>query len=269
MGKRINICPRCGTRKVYSVRRSKCRCSWCKYEWNPDRLPLRLNRGEWREILNYFLLGLSSNLIAQETGIERKRVIRALCIVRGVLYEDTAKMFEGVVEVDETYVGGTYKNKRRKYRKHKAKRGRGTAKTPVFGILQRDGKIWVQVVADVKAETLIPLIEGQVEKDSTVLSDTWKAYNAVAYKGYVHKTVDHGNGEYSDCEGTHINGVEGFWGYLKRYLAAKGGIRRGKLPLYIAEFVWKYNHRNVSKKAKINRILKLLNYQALKPNYSG
>lgn len=162
MGKRVYICPRCGTKKVYSVRRGKCRCSPCKYEWKPDRLPLRLSRIEWREILNYFLLGLSSNLIAQETGIERKRVVRALLVVREVLYEDTAKVFEGTVEVDETYVGGSHQTKRRKYRKHKAKRGRGTTKTPVFGILQRDGKIWVQVVPDVKARTLIPRIEGQV-----------------------------------------------------------------------------------------------------------
>ena len=125
MGKRINKCPRCGTQKVYDVRRGKCRCSFCKYEWDPNRLPLRLKRGEWRGILNYFLLGLSSNKIAQETGIERKRVIRALQVVREALYEDTARIFAGTIEVDETYVGGSHKNKRRKYRKNKAKRGRG------------------------------------------------------------------------------------------------------------------------------------------------
>ena len=58
--------------------------------------------------------------------------------------------------------------------------------------------------------------------------------------------VKHNEGEYSDGKGNHINGLEEFWGYLKRRLSAKGGIRKEKLPLYLAEYVWKYNHRNDS-----------------------
>jgi len=50
--------------------------------------------------------------------------------------------------------------------------------------------------------------------------------------------VDHSKGEYSDGKGNHINGLEGFWGYLKRILASKGGIRKDKLHLYLGEFVW-------------------------------
>jgi len=66
----------------------------------------------------------------------------------------------------------------------------------------------------------------------------------VAANGYVHRLVKHQEGEYSDSEGNHINGLEGFWGCLKHRLAAKGGIRREKLPLYLAEYVWRYNHRS-------------------------
>jgi transposase-like protein len=57
--------------------------------------------------------------------------------------------------------------------------------------------------------------------------------------------------------GNHINGLEGFWGYLKRKLASKGGVRREKLPLYLGEYVWRYNHRKKSDKVKMERILKL------------
>jgi hypothetical protein len=58
--------------------------------------------------------------------------------------------------------------------------------------------------------------------------------------------------------GNHINGLEGFWGYLKRKLASKGGIRREKLPLYLGEYVWRYNHRKESDMMKVRRILKML-----------
>jgi transposase-like protein len=51
--------------------------------------------------------------------------------------------------------------------------------------------------------------------------------------------------------------MEGFWGYLKRNLAAKGGIRRERLPLYLAEYVWRFNHRNLSTDEQINKLLKI------------
>jgi transposase-like protein len=76
--------------------------------------------------------------------------------------QDLPEVFSGTIEVDETYIGGQWKNKRRNHKKIKAKRGRGTSKTPVFGILCRGGKVWAQVVPDVEARTLIPLIDKRV-----------------------------------------------------------------------------------------------------------
>ena len=92
----------------------------------------------------------------------------------------------------------------------------------------------------------MPLITRRVEAGGVVCSDTWTRYTGVTAKGYVHRLVKHHKGEYSDGKGNHINGLEGFWGYLKRRLAAKGGIRKERLPLYLAEYVWRYNHRNDS-----------------------
>ncbi len=79
-----------------------------------------------------------------------------------------------------------------------------------------------------------------------------------AHHGYVHRLVEHSEGEYSAGDGNHINGLEGFWGYLKRRLAAKGGIRRERLPLYLAEYVWRYNHRNENIEMQNKQLLKLL-----------
>jgi transposase len=255
---RDRICPRCGGKKLWSIRRGKLRCSACRYEWTPGRLPLQLGRREWQKLLHWFLRGLPARAIAQETGLHHQRVFRALTHVRVAMQEDIPDVFSGTVEVDETYLGGQWKNKRLSERKTGSKRGRGTKKTPVFGILCRGGKVWAQIVPDVEARTLLPLITKQVEPGSTVCSDTWKSYTGVAANGYVHRLVKHQEGEYSDNKGNHINGLEGFWGYLKRRLAAKGGIRRERLPLYLTEYVWRYNHRNETIESQKKQLLKLL-----------
>ena len=204
------------------------------------------------------MLGLSSNRIAEQTGINKPRILRSLAFVRQAMTRDVPEVFSGIVEVDETYMGGKWINKRKRIRDKGTKRGRGTSKQPVFGIYARKGIVWAELVADAKAKTLQPLIRKQVRKGSTVCSDTWKGYTGIAHQGYVHRMVEHGKGEYSDLKGTHINGLEGFWGYLKRQLAAKGGIRRERLNLYLAEYVWRYNHRKLPVGDQVKKLMKLL-----------
>jgi transposase len=174
--------------------------------------------------------------------------------------KEVPEVFEGIIEVDETYIGGQWKNKplKIKLKSKKPKRGRGTTKQPVFGILCRGGKVWAEVISGVEAEDLQPLIEERVKKGSVICSDDWRGYTGIAAKGYVYRLCKHSKNQYSDKQGNHINGLEGFWGYLKRKLKAKGGIRRKKLPLYLGEYVWRYNHRNLSFKDRENLLFKLL-----------
>jgi hypothetical protein len=63
------------------------------------------------------------------------------------------------------------------------------------------------------------------QANDKISSDIWKAYTGIAARGYVHRLVNHDERQYSDGKGNHINGLEGFWGYLKRKLASKGGVR--------------------------------------------
>ena len=93
---------------------------------------------------------------------------------------------------------------------------------------------------------------------SIVCSDTFRSYTGVAAKGYVHRLVRHEEQEYGDGKRSHVNGLEGFRGYLKRMLAAKGGIRRERLPLYLAEYVWRYNQRKLAIRDQINIVLSQL-----------
>jgi transposase-like protein len=112
----------------------------------------------------------------------------------------------GIVEVDETYVGGKTTG---------GKRGRGAPnKAVVFGMLQKDGDVMTKVVPDVKRHTLYPMIETNIEKGSTIHSDELRSYSTLPQVGYRHETVNHGRGEYVR-NGVHVNGLEGYWARLK------------------------------------------------------
>ena len=251
------LCPRCQGSKSWRVWRGKQRCAACHYEWRPQALPLRLTSTQWRRLLRWFLLGHSAEVISQETGLHRQRVLRALLLVRHAMARGVPPAFFGTVEVDETYPGGKWRNKRLAERAQGTKRGRGTTKQAVFGILCRGGQVWATLVPDVEAKTLLPLLRHQVKAGSVVCTDTFRTYTGIAVGGYVHRLVDHRQA-FSDGQGGHVNGLEGFWGYLKRRLAAKGGIRRERLPLYLAEYVWRYNHRHLSRREQLQQLLKLV-----------
>jgi len=254
----LQKCPGCGNRKSWAVRRGKRKCPVCKYEWRANRLPLHLSRAEWKHLLRWFLLGQSSARVAEEAHLDRKKVLRALTLAREAMAYNIPPVFEGIVEIDETYLGGSWRNKRKDVRAKGAKRGRGTTKQAVFGILCRNGQVWAEIVPNVESDTLLPLLKQRVVTGAIVCSDTFKSYTGVAARGYVHRLVKHEQQEYSDGQGNHINGLEGFWGYLKRMLAAKGGIRKERLHLYLAEYVWRYNHRGLKVGDKIKSVLSLI-----------
>jgi len=251
-------CPKCNSKKLWKFQSGIRRCARCRYEFTPHKLPLTFSRDEWKTIIHLFLMEQSSNSISEQTGFEQRRILRALTKLRLVMTNDIPEIFSGTVEVDETYLGGQWKNKRKIIRDMGTKRGRGTRKQPVFGILCRNGTVWAEVVDNVEASTLQPLISQKVSTGSTVCSDTWKAYTGIAARGYVHRLVDHSERQYSDGKGNHINGLEGFWGYLKRKLASKGGVRRERLNLFVGEYVWRYNHRSDPERVKMRRLIQLL-----------
>ena len=257
-------CKRCGGKKFWHVRRGKLRCKNCLYEFKPRLGGISLTRYQWKALLKWFLRCQSVNVICEETGISKYKVLKALSLVRQTMVKDIPDVFEGIVEVDETYLGGKKKNKRKSQLKKdrkaygkESKRGFGTTKQPVFGILARNGKVYAELVDNTEAKDLIPIITKKVKSGTRVCSDTWRAYTGLATRGYVHRTVEHAKKEYVKGR-NHINGLEGFWGYLKRQLASRGGIRRERLPLYLAEYVWRYNNRKLTVKKQINKLLNLV-----------
>lgn len=251
------ICGFCGGRKFWKLKGSQLRCKRCKHDRsNYPVIQVRLSSNEWRKLVEWYLVGANSPTLKEETGKSMGTIHKALRLVRQAMYLDIPEVFQGTVEVDETYIGGNWKNKRKqvKIKQPQSKRGRGTTKQPVFGILERNGKVWAELVNNTEAIDLIPIITKRVQPGTRVCSDTWRAYKGLAAKGYIHRTVNHSQHEYAKGK-NHINGLEGFWGYLKRQLASKGGIRKKYLPLFLAEYVWRYNYRILTIKQQTDRLL--------------
>ena len=110
-------CRKCSGKKLWKVRRGKLRCKNCKYEFVPKVGGVGLTRYQWKALLKWFLRCQSINVVVEETGISEYKVLKALTLVRQVMATDIPDIFGGIVEVDETYLGGQWKFKRKSTKK--------------------------------------------------------------------------------------------------------------------------------------------------------
>lgn len=215
----------------------------------------RISEPKFRQIVRLFAVDLDATQIAKITGLSRNTINRYLRAVRIRLAQfcKTESPFTGEVEVDESYFGA---------RRIKGKRGRGAyGKTIVFGVFKRNGKVYTEVVPDCSKATLQAVIRGKVSSDSVIYSDGWRGYNGLVDVGYgKHFRIDHGNDEFVDGR-THINGIEGFWGYAKSRLTRFRGMSPKTFYLHLKECEFRFNYRG-NDLGKM--ILRLLRKQPLK-----
>jgi transposase-like protein/predicted RNA-binding Zn-ribbon protein involved in translation (DUF1610 family) len=176
--------------------------------------------------------GVAAKEIERQVGVTYKCAWRMAKQIR-LLFAQNGTPLNGTVEMDETYVGGRGRNN---------KRGRGAEnKTPVFGIVQREGNIKAVVVSNVQIKTIQPIINASVEKGSSVMTDEFNIYNHVARNGYWHEKVEHAVKEYVRGK-IHTNTIEGFWSQLKRSLDGTHHVVSPKyLQTYVDEFVYRRN----------------------------
>ena len=146
----------------------------------------KLSKNTQRKLLEYFVLEVTARSAADLLGIQPNsaalfyRKIRTIIAYHLELEAD--EVFEGHVELDESYFGGA----------RKGKPGRGAAgKTAVFGILKRGGKVYTKVVVDTKASTLMPIITSKIAPDSVVYTDCYRSYNALDVSGFYHERINH------------------------------------------------------------------------------
>lgn len=234
------ICPRCGNRKLYKLADKRRRCSKCKYTFHDFSCRWinhgRLTAVQWLGIIKLFELEVSVRKMASQMDLAYNTVYNAVKTMRLAIIshaDDAEKLLAGEIELDESYFGG----------RRKGNRGRGAAgKVPVFGILERNGKVQVTVVPNVTAQTLIGLTVKTVHRGSIVYTDKFGSYNSLMFCGYRHLKIDHSK-RFSSGK-VYINGLEGFWSWAKERLIKYHGISKNNFPLYLKELEFRYNNRN-------------------------
>ena len=223
-------CIFCGSFKLTHTSRGYVKCPGCEKSKSLHRL-----RREIRVLQGFYQLQPAYRL-SQDLGVDVKVITRVYHRMREALYHLTeleAGKLKGKIELDEAYFGG----------RRKGKRGRAAAgKSVVFGLLERDGRVYTKVVESVSAEELMHHIQAKTRKGSVYFTDAFRGYQSLKRYGK-HHTVNHSKSLVDRRTNNHINGIEGFWSYAKHILYHYRGVSKYHFPMYLKEIEYRFNHR--------------------------
>ena len=245
-------CPSCGACCAYALQggRWRCRRRACSYTFGVrtgtwaglSRVPDET----WLWLVKLFELELTASQAALQVAVSYPTAHKAFMLLRRAILaaegpeRDAFQLLRDEVEADESYFGPRRAHRSRGDPKN---RGRSTPhKTPVFGILERQGHVQVTVVPNCSAETLRDQTLRWVKRGTLVYTDKWSGYDTLTFCGYRHLRVDHGR-HFSRGK-VHVNGLEGFWSYAKGKFLKHHGVSPAKFPLYLFEWQFRYNHRH-------------------------
>ncbi len=240
-------CPYCNSSKnTPAPKESRYHCNHCftsfsvtvRTIFHKTKMPLQ----KWFLAISLVLnakKGISARQLARDLKVNKDTAWYMAMRIRRAMIEDR-ELLSGIIEMDETYIGGKPRKGGPGDTFHK--RGRGTSKKPVVGMIEREGKIRARPVKNVKGKTLKSLVRENVDiAQSTIITDEFTGY--ARFSTFIkHKTVDH-RVWYVDGR-NHTNSIESFWALLKRGIVGqyhKVSVRH--LPKYINEFCYRFNNR--------------------------
>jgi len=226
---------------------------------------------KWFYAIHLFLngkKGISGLQLQREIGVTYKTAWRMLQQIRIAMGNAEQKeFFDTIVEIDETYVGGKPRKRNKKNDDDNdntpdpPKRGRGTKKTPVVGVIDRENKqVYAKIAMPNKdgkkltAKQLIDILKtvSKQENNNTIITDEFRGYDPLTKNNFVHLRVDHSQ---AFTEGDiHTNNIESFWATLKRGIyGIYHHISVKYMQRYVDEFCFRYNNRE---KDMFNLVLK-------------
>lgn len=250
------VCPRCGNPIPTELKtmRWHWQCHQCAPEtsyrfshltgtiFENTNKPLK----DWFRVTHLMLVskkGMSALQIYRYMGFGSYKTAWLMCHKIRIALTEDIKQLGGIVEVDETFVGGLAKNR------HKDKRGDGSGgtggagKAIIIGAVKRKGNVVARVIGNLKGETLTEFVREAVShKISLLCTDEAPGYRKLA-KEYPLSSVDHARGQYV-VGAVHTQTIEGFWSLIKRgVMGSFHKVSKKYLPLYVAEFQFRYNNR--------------------------
>lgn len=204
--------------------------------------------------------GISARQLARDIEVTKDTAWRIMMQIRKSFTED-GTLLEGIIEMDETFLGGKNKNRHADKKVEGGQGGNGGDKTIVVGTLERGGKVKAQKVKDRTAETLHKIANKNIAKGSELMTDEFKSYNGLCLL-YGHQVVNHAMKEYVNGA-CHTNTLEGFWSLLKRGVIGQYHyVSPRYLDKYINEFCYRYNNRKTNTNEVFTEVLsKGLNIQ--------
>lgn len=260
------ICPHCGSVEAYKltpkegskthVRKGVYKCAACRKQFTvtvgtifeDSRIPLN----KWLYAI-YMMCsskkGVSAHQLHRTLGITYKSAWYMCHRIRYAMTQaPLALKLTGIVEVDETYVGGNPRkeNKPKNGEQKKNKRGRGTDKTPVVAVVERGGKVRAKKMEHVTAKNLREHVEAHVDSEARIMTDGLPTYRGI-HKGFKsHEVVDHTAGEYANGD-IHVNTAESWFALLKRGVYGTfHHVSDQHLDRYLAEFMFRWDNRKAT-----------------------
>lgn len=244
----IKYCPKCGAEtKFYRVKKRQCyACMHCGYQLHPlagtifrkTTTPLK----DWFYAIYLFSVsknGVSAKELERHLGVTYKTAWRMARQIRLLMAAEIG-ILSGDIEVDETYIGGSGKNK-----KSFRNTNRDYQQT-VFGMVERNGSAIAKHVKSSGARAILPEIQKGILANSQIYSDEYGVYKSLKKLGYGHDTVNHRQHQYRKGK-AHTQTIEGLWSQMKRSMDGTYHVISPKyLQTYVDEFVFRYNFRGVA-----------------------
>lgn len=242
-------CPRCDHDEVYEIAsRNQYQCKDCDYRFSVTAGTIfdNTNLPLWKWFVAIYLMleskkGVSAAQIARTIDVSYPTAWHLCHRVREALDEDDdedgpPKLLQGIVEADETWVGGKQEG---------VGRGSMEGKTMVAGALERDGDVRMDVVEGRSRRDLHGFIERHVSDEAdAIFTDAWSAYDGIGDADTRHESVNHSAEEWVRGE-VHTNGVESLWSLLQRSIVgAYHKVHTKHLERYLDELAWRFNNRD-------------------------